>query len=82
MKEYKVYADIDGKTKEIFIYADGFEYHRDDNICLFTRGKGEVFEIVALFKNNIKAIICNTEEISKRVLDEVKRNEAGTNDTV
>lgn len=73
MKEYKVYADIECKTKEFFIYADGFEYHREDNICLFTRGKNEDFEIVALFKNNIKAIICNTEEISKRVLDEVKR---------
>ena len=77
MKEYKVYADIEGKTKEFFIYADGFEYHRDDNICIFTRGNGAAFEIVALFKNNIKAIVCNTEEISKRVLETVvKRNEA------
>ena len=76
MKEYKVYADIDGKTKEIFIYADGFEYHKDEDICTFIRGKGEDFEIVALFKNNIKAIICNTAEMNKRVLDKVKRNEA------
>lgn len=74
MKEYKVYADIDGKTKEFFIYADGFEYNRDDNICFFARGKGADYEIVALFKNNIKAIVCNTEEISKCVLEKaVKR---------
>lgn len=71
MKEYKVYADIDGKTKEFFIYADGFEYHIDNNICTFVRGKGADFEIVALFKNNIRAIICNTGEMSKRVLEKV-----------
>lgn len=69
MKEYKVYADIEGKTKEFFIYADGFEYRIDDDICIFSRGKGAAFEIVALFKNNIKAIVCTTEEISKRVLE-------------
>ena len=76
MKEYKVYADIDGKTKEIFIYADGFEYHKDGDFCIFERGKGEDYEIVALFKNNIKAIVCNTDEMNKRVLDKVTRNEA------
>lgn len=65
MKEYKVYADIDGKTKEFFIYADGFEYHMDVNICTFVRGKGADFEIVALFKNNIRVIICNTKVVKK-----------------
>jgi len=73
MKEYRVYADIDGKTKEFFIYADGFEYSRDKNthICTFSRGTGAGYEVVALFNNNIKAIICNTEEMSKCVLETV-----------
>lgn len=73
MKEYKVYVDIDGKTKEFFIYADGFEYRIDDNIVAFSRGKGADYELVAMFINNIKAIVCNTEEMSKRVLEKVKK---------
>lgn len=73
MKEYQVYADIEGKTKELFIYADGFEYRIDDNIAVFSRGKGADYEIVAMFVNNIKAIVCNTEERNKRMLEMVKK---------
>ena len=72
MKEYKVFVEIDGKTKEFYVYADRFEYQTDTGICVFARGKGADYEIVALFKNSIKAIICNTEEYKKRALEMAK----------
>lgn len=64
MKQFKVLAEIDGKTEEFIIFADRWAYEKSTRIFTFENN----YSIVALFRNNVKAVIEITDELSKDTL--------------